>query len=67
MRGGPTWTEEHRKQCEIRWVLTLTKPARAEIYGKVAKARGEATARALMAEVSAEWVRRSASRSPVSR
>lgn len=55
---GPTWTEEWRKECEIRWVLTLSKPARVAFYAQVAKHRGEPTARALMAEVSAEWARR---------
>lgn len=63
----PKYTMEWRRKCEISTVLTMTKDARAGYYAKVAKARGEPAARALMAEVSAEWVRRSASRSPGSR
>lgn len=63
----PKYTEEHKRKCEISTVLTMAKEARAGYYAKVAKARGEPAARALMAEVSAEWVRRSASRSPGSR
>lgn len=54
---GPTWTEEWRMKCEVRWVLTLSKQARVAFYRDVAKQRGEPAARALMSEVSAEWAR----------
>ncbi|WP_456243182.1 DUF7696 family protein [Zoogloea dura] len=62
MKSGPTWTEEHRKQCEIRWVLTLSKPQRAAFYADVARHRGKEAAQLLMAEVSAEWGRRNRGR-----
>lgn len=55
---GKTWTEAYRKQCEIRWILTLSKPQRAVFYARVAKARGEPAARVLVRDVSAEWARR---------
>jgi hypothetical protein len=66
-KPDPKYTEEHKRKCEINTVLTMTKEARAGYYAKVAKARGEPAARALMAEASAEWARRSASRFPASR
>ena len=59
-KPDPKYTEEHKRKCEINTVLTMPKDARASYYARVAKARGEPAARVLMAEVSAEWVRRSA-------
>lgn len=66
-KPDPKYTEEHKRKCEINTVLTMAKEVRSAYYAKVAKARGGPAARALMAEVSAEWVRRLASRSPGSR
>lgn len=61
------YTQEHKRICEIRTVLKMPKDARASYYARVAEARGEPAARALMAEVSAAWAQRSASRFPASR
>lgn len=40
----------------------MSKPQRAAFYADVAKKRGELAARELIAEVSAEWARRSTAR-----
>jgi len=29
---GPTWTEEHRHACEVRWVCLLSKEARDRYF-----------------------------------
>ena len=66
-KPDPKYTEEHKRKCEIRTVLTMAKEVRSAYYAKVAKARGGPEARVLMAEVSAAWASQSASRSPASR
>ena len=46
-----TWSESHRKACEIRHVLRLSASQRSEHYSLVAIKRGEKASRELMAAV----------------
>lgn len=50
-----TWSEQYRAQCEARIVMRWEKDRRQAYYQKVAKTRGEAAARALIAAVRQEW------------
>lgn len=52
-----TYSEEWRRACEIRWVLSRDREARADYYRLVAKHRGEVAAKALIAAVNAEYAR----------
>jgi hypothetical protein len=46
-----TWSESHRKACEIRHVMRLSPSQRSEHYSLVAIKRGEKASRELMAAV----------------
>lgn len=50
-----TWSEQYRAQCEARVVMRWPKEKRQAYYRQVAKTRGEAAARALIAAVRREW------------
>jgi hypothetical protein len=50
-----TWGEKYRKECEARVVMRWKKDRRQAYYQKVAKTRGKAAARALIAAVRQEW------------
>jgi hypothetical protein len=54
-KAGCTWSEQYRAQCEARVVMRWEKDRRQAYYQKVAKTRGEAAARALIAVVRREW------------
>lgn len=56
----PDSVEEHRRQCEARWVLSLpTKSARQVYLDAVEKRRGKAAAEYLKTEVMNQWRRKS--------
>ena len=65
---GPTYTEQHRHQCEVRYVLSLGKAGRdAYFYGDdkrkpLAAVRGEAAAALLIADARAAFEARKAAR-----
>jgi len=50
-----THSERHRAACEARTVMGWPREQRKEYYGRVTRARGEAAAKALAADVSAEY------------
>ena len=53
-----TWSELYRAQCEAKTVMRWAKEKRQAYYREVAKTRGEAAARALIAAVRQEWMER---------
>lgn len=54
-KPGCTHSEAHRAACEARTVMCWPRAKRQEYYGRVTRARGEAAAKALAADVSAEY------------
>lgn len=46
-----TYSSEHKRACEVRYVAAMDKDRRQKFYLAVAKARGEAAARELAAAV----------------
>lgn len=50
-----TNSESWRRECEIRFVLRMSKDERTAYYMDVARIRGEPSARALMSAVSEYW------------
>lgn len=67
---GPTWSEEHRHACEVRFICSLpTREARRRYFDGLTNAqgrlikplaalRGEDVVQRLRADVLAEWARR---------
>lgn len=51
--GLQTQSNKYRRACEVRYVASMDKDRRQAFYGLVMKARGEAAARKLAAEVKA--------------
>ena len=50
-----THSERHRAACEARTVMRWPRGRRQEFYGLVKRLRGETAAKALAADVSAEY------------
>jgi hypothetical protein len=50
-----THGESHRAACEARTVMRWPAHERKDLYARVAKARGQAAAAALIADVNREW------------
>ena len=51
-RGGPTWTEQHRHECEVRHVCGLPgHEARREYLDGIERKRGKPAADTLRADV----------------
>lgn len=56
--GEPfTWSEQHRRECEARYVMKLSLEQRRAYYLAIREKRGEAAARELVAEVNLQWKR----------
>ena len=53
-----TCSEEWRRECEARWVLTHDADWRQEYYKGVAKHRGESAAKQLVEDVKREHAKR---------
>lgn len=51
----PTWTEQHRRECEARQVMKLSHDERRAYYLAVRVKRGEDAARELVTEVNRQW------------
>jgi hypothetical protein len=50
-----THSERHRAACEARTVMRWPRGSRQDFYGLVKRLRGETAAKALAADVSAEY------------
>lgn len=50
-----TWSEDHRAATEARTVMRWPKADRDRYYAMVTRNRGDAAARALVADVRREW------------
>ncbi|SRR6266581_5548288 len=52
------YSELHRRECEVRWVLSLDKESRHHYYQMVAAARGREATKLLIYDVEAEHAKR---------
>lgn len=50
-----TYSEQHRRECEARWVLSLPKDARKGYIERVREKRGAKAAAELADEVRRQW------------
>ena len=50
-----TWSEAWRRECEARYMMTLSLEERRAYYAGVRKQRGEAAMKELIAEVNRQW------------
>lgn len=50
-----TCSEQHRRECEARYLMKLSLEARREYYAHVREKRGKPAMRELIAEVNRQW------------